>query len=80
VKHRVHFSWSITGRTIRQFDVMKSSCCLTGAGVMAPKGTARSSGTLIDPYISSGMMVFLTLGFELLATLFALFTCFPFPF
>src|SRR5512143_810857 len=38
----------MTGRTIRQFEVMKSSCCFTGAGVMAPKGTSRSLGTLMD--------------------------------
>src|SRR4030042_2933064 len=37
----------MTGRTIRQFEVMKSSCCPTGAGVIAPKGTSRSLGTFI---------------------------------
>jgi hypothetical protein len=26
---------------------MKSSCCLTGAGVIAPKGTSLSLGTLM---------------------------------
>src|SRR5512139_2881968 len=42
----------MTGRTIRQFEVMKSSCCFTGAGVMAPKGTSRSLGTLMDILLS----------------------------
>ena len=49
----------MTGRTIRQFDVMKSSCCLIGAGVIGAEYacTFNALGTEVDLVDGRGLIL-----------------------